>query len=247
MVARPSCHDRNVCADSQVLVADQLLSKIILYRIHVPAKALFDRQYHYLCYSAAMKTNDIVDETDLLLQLHRGSQTAFDTLFRMFHPALCFFARRLTVSLYPGEAEEIVLDSFLKLWQRRSNFSSLSSVKAFLYIATRNACLNNLDKEEVRHRKHVQYLYSADDVEDTVVEEIIYTEVLREVSYVIESLPAQCRRIIKMAYEEGLTTKEIATALNITVSTVNNQKSRGVRLLKKRLSNNGFAFLLTFL
>ena len=194
-----------------------------------------------------MKTSDIVNETDLLLQLQRGSQTAFETLFRMFHPALCFFARQRAVNLNPGEAEEIVLDSFLKLWQRRSNFTSLPSVKAFLYIATRNACLNNLDKEKVRHRKHAQYLDSADEIEDTVVEEIIYTEVLREVSQAIEALPAQCQRIIKMAYEDGLTPKEIATELNITVSTVNNQKSRGIRLLKKRLSSNGFALLIAFL
>lgn len=194
-----------------------------------------------------MKTKDIVDETDLLLQLQRGNQTAFNTLFRMFHPALCFFARRLAINLLPGEAEEIVSDSFLKLWQRRSNFLSLSSVKAFLYIATRNACLNNLNKETVRHRQHEQYLFNADGIEDTVIEEIIYTEVLREVSQAIESLPDQCRRIIKMAYEDGLTPKEIAAELDITVSTVNNQKSRGVRLLRQRISSSGFTLLLAFL
>lgn len=194
-----------------------------------------------------MKTKDIVDETDLLLQLKRGNQTAFNTLFRMFHPALCFFARRLAISLLPGEAEEIVSDSFLKLWHRRSNFLSLSSIKAFLYIATRNACLNNLNKEAVRHRQHAKFLFNAGGIEDTVIEEIIYTEVLREVSQAIESLPDQCRRIIKMAYEDGLTPKEIAAALDITVSTVNNQKSRGVRLLRQRISSSGFTLLLAFL
>jgi len=187
------------------------------------------------------------DEADLIRQLHRGNQTAFDALFRMFHPALCFFARRLAIGLPKGQAEEIVQDTFLKLWQRRTNFADLSSVKAFLYIATRNACLNYIEKEQVRNRRHEQYLHTVEEVEDAVMEEIIYTEVLREVEQAIETLPEQCRRIIKMAYEDGLTPKEIAQALDISVSTVNNQKSRGVSLLKKRLSGNGFTFLLFFL
>ncbi len=190
---------------------------------------------------------DFIDDSDLLLRLRRGSQSAFDVLFRRFHPALCFFAKRLALSLPPGEAEEIVLDAFLKLWQRREHFSDLQAVKAFLYITTRNTCLNQLDKAQVRQRKHTQYLRTVDDIEDAVVEEIIYTEVLREVSQAIETLPEQCQRIMKMAYEEGLTAKEIAASLNITISTVNNQKSRGVSLLKKRLSGTGLGFLLFFL
>ncbi|WP_353196423.1 RNA polymerase sigma-70 factor [Parapedobacter defluvii] len=194
-----------------------------------------------------METIHLNDGANLIQQLHRGNQAAFDALFRMFHPALCFFARRLASGLPKGQAEEIVQDAFLKLWQRRTNFSDLSAIKAFLYIATRNACLNYIEKEQVRSRRHEQYLHSVDEVEDAVVEEIIYAEVLREVSQAIDTLPEQCRRIIKMAYEEGLTPKEIAQVLNISISTVNNQKSRGVSLLKKRLSGNGFTFLLFFL
>lgn len=187
------------------------------------------------------------DEVDLMRQLRLGNQAAFDTLFRMFHPALYFFARRLTLALPKGRTEEIVQDVFLKLWQRRANFADLRAVKAFLYIATRNACFNDHEREQVRHRRHEQYLYTVDELEDAVVEEIIHSEVLREVAQAIDTLPDQCRRIIKMAYEDGLTPKEIAHVLNITVSTVNNQKSRGVSLLRKRISGDGFSFLLLFL
>ncbi len=193
------------------------------------------------------KADHFNDSAYLLQQLKLGSQTAFDALFRMLHPTLCLFAKRLVGGLPKGQAEEIVQDAFLKLWQRRADFSELSAVKGFLYIATRNACLNSIEKESVRHRKHAQYVYTIDEVEDTVVEEMIYAEVLRKVAQAIETLPEQCRRIINMAYEEGLTSKEIAQVLNITVSTVNNQKSRGISLLRKRLSNEALSFLLFFL
>src|SRR5690606_28305128 len=166
-----------------------------------------------------MDTIDLNNEGTLIRQLQDGNQAAFDTLFRMFHPALCFFARRLMVHLPKGLAEEIVQDAFLKLWERRVSFAGIFAVKAFLYIAVRNTCLNYVEKENVRSRRHEQYLHSLNKVEDAVVEEIIYSEVLREVAQAIETLPDRCRRIIKMASEDRLTPKEIAQTLTSTVST----------------------------
>src|SRR5690606_24052484 len=135
-----------------------------------------------------------------------------------------------------GSAEEIVQDVFLKLWQRRTTFADLRSVKAFLYIATKNACFNDHAREQVRHRRHEQYLYTVDELEDAIVDEIIHSEVLREVARAMDTLPEQCRRIVEMAYADGLTPTEIAKALNRTVSTVYNQASRGVRLLRQPVS-----------
>ncbi len=51
----------------------------------------------------------------------------------------------------------------------------------------------------------------------------------------VDTLPEQCRKVIKMTFEEGKKPKEIALALGITISTVNNQKMRGLNLLKDRL------------
>ncbi len=194
-----------------------------------------------------MDAKELSEEVDLLRRFHQGDHTAFEVLFRTFHPAISFFARRITTVLPKGQAEEIVQDTFLKLWDRRTKFPDLQAVKAFLYITVRNACLNDFEKEQVQQRKQERYLYTVNEIEDAVIEEIIYSEVLREVSQTIETLPEQCRRIMKMAYEDGLAPKEIAEALNITVSTVNNQKARGISLLKKRLSDKGFAVLLFFL
>ncbi|WP_257668992.1 RNA polymerase sigma factor [Parapedobacter tibetensis] len=185
------------------------------------------------------------EEKDLLHRLQDGDQVAYDSLFRQFHPALCFFARRLVNE--PRIAEEIVLDTMLKLWHRCDNFDSVSSIKAFLYIATKNACFNHIEKERVRTAHQNQFLGDFKDTEDAVVTEIIYAEVLREVSEVIDTLPEQCRKVIKMIYEEGLSANEISKTLGVTVSTVNNQKSRGISLLKKRLSGSGFGHFLIFI
>lgn len=185
-----------------------------------------------------------MDEAELLLRLKSGDQQAFELIFKKFYGALCFFSTRLTSDR--AAAEEIVQDILLKLWNKRSDFNQFNELKAFLYISTRNACLNYLDKEN-RKLRRFKTLDIKEALEPGIVNEIIYTEVLREISTEISLLPEQCGKIIRMIFEEELKPREIAEKLHITVSTVYNQKMRGLSILKKRLSEPGFKALIVIL
>lgn len=183
------------------------------------------------------------DETDLLLRLQNGDQYAFNFLFKKFYAPLCFFSARLISNKFA--AEEIVQDVLYKLWCKHADFNSLASIKAFLYISTRNACMNYLDKEQRKMKHDLNIALSDDDIEEPVINEIIYVEVLTEIALEISNLPDQCGKIIKMIYEDELKPQEIADQLHITVSTVYNQKMRGLSILRKRLSGRGFNLLVT--
>lgn len=183
------------------------------------------------------------DETDLLLRLQNGDQYAFNFLFKKFYASLCFFSARLISNKFA--AEEIVQDVLYKLWCKHADFNSLASIKAFLYISTRNACMNYLDKEQRKMKHDLNIALSDDDIEEPVINEIIYVEVLTEIALEISNLPDQCGKIIKMIYEDELKPQEIADQLHITVSTVYNQKMRGLSILRKRLSGRGFNLLVT--
>src|SRR5690606_23760840 len=183
-----------------------------------------------------MKTQFQTDEKKLLQRLRQGDETAFNHIFYQFQPALVFFANRLLSNQDLIDAEEIVQDTFLKLYHRKETLATLSNVKAFLYIVTKNACLDRIAKEQVRQRRFEKFMTSFQEAEDIILSEIIYTEAIREVSEAIELLPEKCRIIMKQFFEEGKDAKEIAEGLHISVSTVNNQKSRAISLLKQRLS-----------
>lgn len=185
-----------------------------------------------------------MDEAELLLRLNGGDQHAFELIFKKFYGALCFFSTRL-ISDQPA-AEEIVQDILLKLWIKRSDFDQFNELKAFLYISTRNACLNFLDKEN-RKIKRIKAANIKEAIEPGIVNELIYTEVLREISSELDRLPEQCGKIIRMIFEEDLKPREIAEKLHITVSTVYNQKMRGLSILRKRLSEQGFKALIIIL
>jgi RNA polymerase sigma-70 factor (family 1) len=182
-------------------------------------------------------------EEELIGLLKQGNQQAYDQIFRKFYPALCFFARRF-VSV-ESTAEEIVQDVLFKLWQKHADFDTILSVKGFLYISTKNACFDRIKKEQrQQHRDHNWYL-QYEKFEPAVEQQIIHAEVLLEIQDAIELLPEQCRKIMKMSYEHGMSGKKIADELQITVSTVNNQKARGIALMRKMLSSKGLALFFT--
>lgn len=186
------------------------------------------------------------DEEELLLKFQDGDQQAFNNIFKHFYAALCFFATRLTSDKYA--AEEIVQDILYKLWEKHQDFDSLTSIKAFLYISTRNACMNHIDKQQRKQKREMAaFTLNFDELDDPVIIQIIYTEVLNEIRTEINSLPEQCAKIIKMLFEDEMKPKEIANELHITVSTVYNQKMRGISILKKRLSGATFDLLMLYL
>ncbi|RZK41097.1 MAG: RNA polymerase sigma-70 factor [Pedobacter sp.] len=185
------------------------------------------------------------NEDDLLLQLNSGDQNAFSQIFKQFYQPLCFFCNRLITD--SATAEEIVQDILIKVWDKKEDFSSLSSIKAFLYISTRNASMNFIDKQQRQQRRERELLYSIDELEEPIIQDIIYTEVLNEIRTEINNLPEQCGKIIKMLYEEEMKPQEIAEELNIKVSTVYNQKMRGIAILKTRLAGATFEILMIYL
>lgn len=182
-----------------------------------------------------------LNESELLQRLLIGDSNAFDFIFKKFYPALCFFATKLTSDKFV--AEEIVQDILYKLWNKHADFNSLNSIKAFLYISTRNASMNFLKKEHSKIKHDLEFAFSEDEFQEPVINEIIYTEVLREISNEVDALPEQCGKIIKMIFEDDLEPKQIADELGITISTVYNQKMRGLSILKKRLSGREFSIL----
>jgi RNA polymerase sigma-70 factor (ECF subfamily) len=181
-------------------------------------------------------------ESELITLLRNGDERAFGQVFDHYYTALCFFSARLITD--KTAAEDIVQEILYKLWHKHADFESMQAIKAFLYISTRNASLNYLDKEKRKDRHHQKLMELPEEVTDPVLNDIIYTEALREIAMELDCLPDQCGKVIKMIYQDGLKPQEIADLLGITVSTVYNQKMRGIGILKGRLSAKGFGVLL---
>jgi RNA polymerase sigma-70 factor (family 1) len=188
-------------------------------------------------------------DMNLINSFKRGQTGALAHVFNLFYLPLCYFAETLTDN--KGESEDIVQDSFIKLWKMHAGFDSLPSIKAFLYVTTRNACFDYLKHTRRKNASHQELLYLAEEHEDYIQSKMIKAELLQRILEEVENLPPVRRKIFKMIFVEGLTNQEIAAKLNISVDTVRVQKARSLDLIriaflkKKLLAIGVFLGLLT--
>lgn len=187
-------------------------------------------------------------DNDIIVSLRKGDPDALQTLLKHYYSALCLFAERLLGD--SAAAEDIVGESFVKLWNKRTNFENHQNLKAFMYITIRNACLNHLKQQKRESLNQKQLAYFTGEKEEFVLNEMIRAEVLKEIMEEINNLPEQCRKVLKLGYLEGMKNQEIADLLNISIHTVKNQKARAIQLLKIRLRDRdlmAFLILCSFL
>lgn len=187
-------------------------------------------------------------DNEIIASLKKGDPDALQTLLKHYYSPLCLFAERLLAD--SAAAEDIVGESFVKLWNKKSDFENHQNLKAFMYITVRNACLNYLKQAKRDSLSKKQLAYLTGEKEEFVLNEMIRAEVLKEVMDEINNLPEQCRKVLKLGYLEGMKNQEIADLLNISIHTVKNQKARAIQLLKTRLRDRDlmtFLLLCTFL
>jgi RNA polymerase sigma-70 factor (family 1) len=173
------------------------------------------------------------DIQDHVLAFQRGEEKGFTYFFNSLYPALLYYAFRILND--KPSAEDVVGESFIKIWERHATFSHPKVIKSWLYTTVRNGCLNRLQQQQrtmIQHEKLARYQEGAH--ESYALHDIIRAEVIRELHENIESLPTACRQIFKMMYIQGKTVREIADELHLSISTIKNQKARGLTLLRKR-------------
>ena len=172
-----------------------------------------------------------MDDNQLVYQFRIGREVAYKKLFDQFNKRLLYVAEGIVHNR--GLAEDIVQEAFWKLWNRRSAFNDLSAIKAFLYLSVKNACRNHYKHEKVVEK----YLSRQGEAieEGAVLAKIIEAEVMESLHHAIEKLPLGCREVVYLRYFEGMSIREVAEQLNISVNTVKTQKMRALQSLRLQL------------
>lgn len=184
-----------------------------------------------------------LNEIELIEGLKTADDRFFDQVFEFFHPQMQYFAERLIDNR--EEAEDIVIQVFQKFWNIKENFNSIANIRAFLYITTRNNCLNYLRYRQSQQEGRKEYesvLLTAPEVKNAE-RKVIETDLMQSIYRKVQEMPERMREIFLLTYFEGLKAPEIAERLKISVSTVTTQRSRAVQLLKKAFTEENLATL----
>ncbi len=172
----------------------------------------------------------------------------FEEFFMNHFPKVKNFAWKLLKS--ESDAEDIAQDVFMKLWKRPDLWSdSPIGMDGYLYRMAKNRVI------DVVRQQYIEPGYSLDDLYEAALPEaakedasllsgIYYKEIQLILKLSLEKMPVQRRRIFEMSRKEGLSNRQIAEKLNLSVRTVEHHIYLALLELKKKLI---VAFLLPFL
>lgn len=191
-----------------------------------------------------MPTGEQLDDQPLLAALSAGSRAAFEEIYNEYYNGLLFFAQRF---LPLHQAEDILADTFVKLWQSSSSFGSMPQLHRWLRVTVRNACLNVLIREKRSSEKEGWLLSQTEEMyEHQYFSDKLQADLQAYILLEIERLPPRQQRIIRMFFLEEMDNTSIAAALEISVQAVKNQKVTALKILRSRFKGTDL-FPLTFL
>ncbi len=169
-------------------------------------------------------------EPELFNRVKSGDKKAFEKLFEIYYKHLCHFA--LTFIYNRDDSEDVVQKFFVRLWENRKNLELPSNTKAFLFKSVYFESMKFIRNKNIRLKNQTAFCTHIQINEDDSPE---YSAFLPYLYKAIEKLPEKCQQIFILNKLEGLTHKEIAEYLEISVRTVENQVAIAISKLRIEL------------
>lgn len=173
----------------------------------------------------------IYSDKILVSLLQQGNSNAFKLLFERYHKKLFVFLLKF---IPISDAEEIVQEVFVKVWEKREGLNEELSFSAYIYKIARNLLLNHMRKKTFIHCYNLE-LQSIDKISDTTTEQVYYNDIKNIIDNLVNELPEKRREIYLLSREKGLSNKEISTFLNISMNTVETQMRRSLQFLREKV------------
>ena len=180
-----------------------------------------------------MKETYQSDNDFLLSAVQRGDQKAFDTLFRRYYPMLCAYGHRF-VEL--EDAEEIVEDSLLWIWENRETLVIESSLNSYLFKMVYRRALNKLAHIDATQRADTRFYEEMQEMlQDTDYYQI--EELAKRIEDAVAALPESYREAFVMHRFRDMSYKEIAEILGISPKTVDYRIQQALKQLRVDLKD----------
>ncbi|HEU4633184.1 MAG TPA: RNA polymerase sigma-70 factor [Flavisolibacter sp.] len=203
--------------------------------------------YHYLEYRVLL--SEVRKEKQLFISIAEGDEAAFRELFHLYMPQL--YPMILKVTKVENVAEDIVQETFLKLWISRDKLAEIENPRAWILRIAYFQAFTFLNKKAI-HQKAMGRLSERGRVEllrNDTEETMAFSSLQAIVRKAVYDLPGQPKKIYQLSREEGLKIPEIAKQLNLSEQTVKNTLGRALKLIREYVERAGHFLVLiaTFL
>jgi RNA polymerase sigma-70 factor (ECF subfamily) len=177
----------------------------------------------------------VQQENEWVRRIKKDDREAFEALYRLYYPKLSQFALRYVDSRQ--SAEDVVHEVFYNVWTARDRLQPQGTLRGYLYSAVRNQSLTYLNERDVKRFTNSDELLQLESLDTGPIDQLSTEELRQAISDALDLIPERRRRIFLMHREDGLTYREIADVLGISVKTVETQMSRSLKFLRQKLAD----------
>ena len=180
----------------------------------------------------------------MLSKMADGDQLAFRQFFDIYKEKLFTFVYGLTHSKV--DAEEVLQDVFLKLWESRSRLKEIDNPQAYIFRMTRNRTLDLLSRIG-RDQKLIKQLWANIRMSEEFTEQILQArESQKLIREAMTELSDRQRKIVELSREEGLSHDEIASKLGLSKQTIKNHLSEALKKIRLYLDQHSHFLAIVF-
>jgi RNA polymerase sigma-70 factor (family 1) len=177
-------------------------------------------------------------DQELFSNINAGDEASFEYVFITYYDALCKYAYNILKD--KSNSEEAVEDIFIKLWENHEVIHINQSIKAYLYKAVHNRCINILNHIKVTNKYVTDSVSNYSDIvspvsSDYPVANLILKELEKEIDSSLSILPKQCREVFMLIRNEDLSYREAAEKLGVSENTIKTQLHRALISLRNNL------------
>jgi RNA polymerase sigma-70 factor (family 1) len=168
---------------------------------------------------------------EILYRVIQGDELAFNELYTQYREPAIRFSNSILKDI--EESENLVQETFIKVWERRSSINPDLNFTSYLFTIIRNRVFDYL--KEVKRNDFMKERYWQNIVSYQQVDSELKEERIEKVKGALEDLTEKRRKIIQLNYEEGKSYEEIALIMNISKNTVKNQLVKAKQILRRQL------------
>lgn len=184
-------------------------------------------------------------DAQLLEQMQADNMLAFDEVYKRYQKRLFHFSNYILKS--NEDAENVVHEVFIKLWENRH---SIQKLRSYIFSIAYNTTIS-LIRKKITEQKFIEHYKSLPiSYEIPVNMDIEYRELKEKADHIIDSLPERQKEVYLLSREQELTYREISEKLKISVNTVENHMVKALRTIRKemeKLSVLGILFYYIFI
>jgi RNA polymerase sigma-70 factor (family 1) len=172
-------------------------------------------------------------DQELTVLLKEGDRLAYTEIYDRYWPIMFRHSRKMLRD--DEEATDVVQDIFTLLWAKASEMVFTTSIRSFLYAATRNKVIDliNRNKVKVNYLANLQEFY--DKGEFVTENSVRERELINRIELEIAKLPKKMRKVFELSRKHHLSYKEISDVTSISEGTVKKQVHNAIKILRLKL------------